>query len=68
MAVPGLRPSLFPAQVEGDWDELRRFRHFLRHAYPLELDPKRLSHNVERLALAVAETDAPLRALLRSLE
>ena len=68
MAVRGLRPSLFPVKVEADWDELRRFRHFLRHAYPLELDPERLSHNLERLALAVAETDAPLRAVLRTLE
>ena len=62
MDLRGLRPSLFPVQVEGDWDELRRFRHFLRHAYPLELDPQRLSQNVERLARAVAEANAPLRA------
>ena len=67
LAVPGLRPALFPGSVEGDWDELRRFRHFLRHAYPLDLDPRRLRENVGRLQRAVSQTDEPVRAVFRAL-
>jgi hypothetical protein len=68
LSVAGLRPALFPAEVERDWDELRRFRHFLRHAYPLDLDPERLTRNREYLERAIAETNAPLRAMLLALE
>jgi hypothetical protein len=68
LSVAGLRPALFPAEVERDWDELRRFRHFLRHAYPLDLDPHRLARNLEHLERAIAGTNGPLRAVLQALE
>ncbi len=68
LGVAGLRPALFPAEVERDWDELRRFRHFLRHAYPLDLDPHRLARSLEHLGRAIAQTNAPLRAALQALE
>jgi hypothetical protein len=68
MNVSGLRPALFPADAERDWDELRRFRHFLRHAYPVDLDPERLALNVQRLERAVAATDPTLRAVLSALQ
>jgi hypothetical protein len=63
--VPCFEPR---SEVERDWDELRRFRHFLRHAYPLDLDPERLTRNREYLERAIAETNAPLRAILQALE
>lgn len=65
--IPDLRPALFSPELEVDWDELRRFRHFLRHAYPLDLDARRLSVNVERLERAVLGTREPLTAALRAL-
>jgi hypothetical protein len=68
LAVAGLRPALFPKEAERDWDELRRFRHFLRHPYPLELQPSRLTENVACLERAVSQTDAPLRAVFGALE
>jgi hypothetical protein len=52
--IPGLRPALFPAEALADWDALLRFRHFLRHAYVVKLDPDRLAANVTRLHNAVA--------------
>jgi hypothetical protein len=68
LSVAGLRPALFPAEVERNWDELRRFRHFLRHAYPLDLDPQRLARNREHLERAISSTNAPLREVLQALE
>jgi ribonuclease HepT-like protein len=66
-ALAGLRPAVIPADAEVDWDELRRFRHFLRHAYTVDLDVEKLSRNVERLARAEAATDVHIRALLDAL-
>lgn len=68
LSVAGLRPALFPAEVERDWDDLRRFRHFLRHAYPLDLDPHRLARSLAHLERAIHRTDAPLRSVLQALE
>lgn len=67
LAMAELRPAIVPTTVERDWDELRRFRHFLRHAYPLDLDPDQLTRNVERLARAVAATDPLVRTLIDAL-
>ncbi len=37
--VPGVRPAALPAGVRPELDELRKFRHFFRNAYVLDLDP-----------------------------
>jgi hypothetical protein len=50
LAIPGVRPALFPAELARDVRELKAFRHVVRHAYDLDLDPGRL-----RLVLAAAE-------------
>lgn len=65
--IAGVRPALFPALAEQDWEQLLGFRHFLRHAYAAELDPERLSRNVDHLARAVESTDPMLQALLATL-
>jgi hypothetical protein len=65
--VPGLRPPLFPAEAHADWDALLRFRHFLRHAYVLDLDRGKLAVNLNRLDRAVAATDAWLGSVLSGL-
>ncbi len=67
MAISGLRPPIFPAEVHEDWDALLRFRHFLRHAYVVNLDPGRLAGNRDRLEQAVAATDAWLDTVLTGL-
>ncbi len=41
-----------------------RFRHFLRHAYVLDLDGDKLAQNVLRLDKAVCATDGWLTAVL----
>jgi hypothetical protein len=66
--VAELRPAVYPSSVYQDWDELLRFRHFLRHAYVVELDPEKLTANLQRLERAVAATDPHVAALIRALE
>ncbi|HXJ19177.1 MAG TPA: hypothetical protein VMT03_03010 [Polyangia bacterium] len=65
--IPGLRPPLFPRQALSEWDALLRFRHFLRHAYVVDLDPDKLTANRERLDRAVAQTDSFLAIVLAAL-
>jgi hypothetical protein len=37
IAIPGIRPALFSAELATDLQELRGFRHVIRHAYDLTL-------------------------------
>jgi hypothetical protein len=67
VAIPGLRPPIFPSDVHVDWDALLRFRHFLRHAYVVDLDATLLVVNRDRLDRAVSATDAWLASVLSGL-
>ena len=40
--IPGVRPALISEETYALLDELRRFRHFFRHAYGVDLDPERV--------------------------
>ena len=42
LEIPGIRPAFFPAALRPALDELRRFRHFVHHAYELELREDRI--------------------------
>lgn len=65
--VPGLRPAVYPQDAAGDWDALLRFRHFLRHAYPIGLDAAKLRANVARLETAATRTEPFVNALVAAL-
>lgn len=65
--VPELRPAVVPRECLNDWIELLKFRHFLRHAYAADLDPRRLADNVARLGRAVGATEPALRRLVAAL-
>jgi len=67
LSLPDIRPPLVPEPAERSWDELRRFRHFLRHAYAVDLDPVRLGANVAHPRKAVAATEPSIRALSQAL-
>ena len=43
IAIPGVRPALFPADMASDLQELRGFRHVIRHAYDLTLKKDKLA-------------------------
>lgn len=62
-----LRPPLLPEAAYPDWEALRRFRHFLRHAYAVPLDPEALQRNVRRLTRAVEATSPLVLALIEAL-
>lgn len=65
--IPSVRGAVLTRDSERDWDELRRFRHFLRHAYTVELDPGRLAANTVKLERAFEANDASVRALIDAL-
>ena len=50
LEIHGIRPALVSDEAFDMLDELRRFRHFFRHAYTAELNP-------DNLADLVAKTD-----------
>ena len=47
--IPGLRPSVVPAATIPELHELRKFRHFFRNAYVLDLDPALVRARAESL-------------------
>lgn len=68
LPLPGLRPAIIPKEVERDWEHVLAFRHFLRHAYAVELDAERLLENVRHLRRAVAGTEPLARELMTALQ
>jgi hypothetical protein len=48
MEIEGIRPALISAEAFALLDELRRFRHFFRHAYAAELDPDKVEEIAEK--------------------
>jgi hypothetical protein len=68
MPLVGVRPVLVEHAAAAHWRQLMAFRHFLRHAYAVDLDPAKLAANLEALQAAVRATDAPLTSVLGTLE
>ena len=63
--VPGVRAAVVPQVANSELHELRKFRHFFRNAYLLELDPGRIREHADRLVrahLVVRPAIAALRA------
>jgi hypothetical protein len=58
--VPGVRPAVVPAELRADLGELLAARHFLRHAYGLELDPAKLAAQAARLRAVSAPLERSL--------
>jgi hypothetical protein len=49
LELPGLRPRVLEPELVADLDELRKFRHFFRNAYVLELDAERTLGHASRV-------------------
>ena len=62
--MPELRPKVIPEHVIAELHELRKFRHFFRNAYVLELDPSRVHDRACDLARAHPPVEAAWRSLL----
>lgn len=69
-SVEGVRPALLAPDLRDTVDELRRFRHFFRHAYALELRHDRLRIALDPLLSRGDDIDSSLasvEAFVRSL-
>jgi len=64
LQIDKVRPAVLGPRSLDPADELRRFRHFLRHAYPARLDPAK----IERVAQVWLGAFADLQADLHRLE
>jgi hypothetical protein len=58
--VPKIRPAVLSHQSLLLLDRVRAFRHFIRHAYDCELDPKELHAIQERLKKEFSHVEASL--------
>lgn len=66
--LPKLRPAVIPSELAPDLQELRRFRHFFRNAYVLELDPRRTREHGARVQRVHPLLLASLRGLIAHLD
>ena len=62
--VPGVRPAVLPKAVAPALQELRKFRHFFRNAYVLDLDPAL----VRERAISLSQIGGPVAAGLAALQ
>jgi len=63
MSIHKVRPALLSPRSHEAADRLMRFRHFLRHAYSADLDPRRVGELVTELVLGQAPIQADLDAM-----
>jgi len=59
-SLPQIRPAIFDAQRRESLDELRRFRHFFRHAYALSLRHAKLRRVLDLFPALHADLEADL--------
>ena len=50
LGIGGIRPAFLPPEARRPVRELKGFRHVMRHAYDLDLDPERISRLVAEAA------------------
>jgi len=53
MKVPSQRPAVISEECRGILDELREFRHVVRHIYPFQLDPNQMQRLVAKVGQAL---------------
>jgi hypothetical protein len=63
LAVSGLRPALIGQDTQRGLTTLLGFRHFLRHAYAVDLDPRRLLARSQDVATVAACLERDLGAV-----
>jgi len=68
LAIPGVRPAIFGESVREALDELRKFRHFFRHAYALDLRADKLERVLAVFVPGHPLIDLDLQALVAFIE
>lgn len=62
LELPKVRPAVVPSELAADLHELRKFRHFFRNAYVLELDADRTVEQARRVERIHPHLERSLRA------
>ena len=65
--IPGVRPALVSEETYAFLDELRRFRHFFRHAYGVDLDPEKVEGVAKKAVELEDRFEEDLSSFLRLL-
>jgi hypothetical protein len=68
LELPGVRPAVLPAETIAELDELRKFRHFFRNAYVLDLDAGKTLGHAERVLRVHVTISGRIAALFQHLE
>ena len=66
--VPDVRPAVIGQQSARMLDELRRFRHLVRHVYAVNLEPEKVNGLIEELSGTWSTLRAELLAFVEFLE
>lgn len=66
--VPGVRPPVLSKRSHSGLDELRKFRHAMRHLYGTEIDEAKLGVHLEALKDLYAPVTADLERFCSALE
>jgi len=53
MELSSQRPAVISEECRGILDELREFRHVVRHIYPFQLDPNQMQRLVAKVGQAL---------------
>lgn len=68
LEIEGIRPALVSGEAFSLLDELRRFRHFFRHAYTADLDPDKLEALVGKARQVQDMVRRDMEGFLKQLE
>lgn len=68
LEIDKVRPAILGQRSLEAADQLRRFRHFLRHAYPVRLDPAKIEPVAEMWLAAFPDVEGDLERLERFLD
>jgi hypothetical protein len=68
LAIPGVRPAIFSERTREDLDELRKFRHFFRHAYALDLRADKLARVLDPFMAGHSMIDGELETFATFIE
>ncbi len=67
LEIPGVRPAVISGELFERLDDLRGFRHFFRHSYGREIDPRKLQLLLERFLETSATSAEEVKKLLEYL-
>ena len=68
IAIPGIRPYLWPSGLAAPLRQLRGFRHVVNHAYDVAIDPDRLGLVVRDAETVVAALSPAVEAFVSGVE